>query len=211
MVCWRYHILTTYYCFMLKKNLKPPSVEFTQSLLASELLTACSLTDMIHYISTISKHLLEKSEEICCLFCPGLFGNVTWLHTNTSSKCSFLASLKTAAGKVTRPGSTADPPPPAGSAQADTARCHWLKVLSISLGMALPTSAHAKRWQPCCRFIISRLQTACWPLRPDRWSRSAVWLNIWPCGASAPILCHHYFIPSSGITELRVRCKCSLF
>lgn len=60
----------------------------------SEVLTACSPADMIHNISTISKHLLEKSEAICCLLCLCLFGNVTWLHTNTSSQSFPLPSLK---------------------------------------------------------------------------------------------------------------------
>lgn len=177
---------------------------------------------IIHNISTISKHLLEKSEAICCLLCPPLFGNVTWLHTNTSSQSSPLPSLKRDAerswqGDSTRlcHGST-----PTRLARAHTASRDWLRGPSLSRHAGslwvqtqsrsdygcLPGSAvrrgPAMSWQSVCwRFIINRLQTACRPLRPDRWSRSAVWLNICPRRASTHILCHHYFIPSRNISE----------
>lgn len=177
--------------FLCAGNQKHISPKLTQFSLVSELLTACSPTDIIHYISTISKHLLEKSEAICCLFCSCLFGNVTWLHTNTSSQCSPLPSLKCNAeccwqGDSTRVCCSSTP---IGSAQAPRAPRDWLRGPSISAGSGsvwvqtwsrsdrgcLRGSSAQRRpamsWQPVCwRFIIIRLQTACRPLRPDRWS-----------------------------------------
>lgn len=179
---------------------------------------------MIHNISTISKHLLEKSEAICCLLCLCLFGNVTWLHTNTSSQSFPLPSLKRDAERwrqgdstllqhgstPSRPAWAHSPPHPmwlAQKAQRHPA-CRSQRVQApsrIDRG-CLPKSAAqrspAMSWQSVCwRFIISRLQTARWPLRSDRWSHSAIWLNICPRGASTHILCHHYFIPSRSISE----------
>lgn len=174
---------------------------------------------MIHNISTISKHLLEKSEAICCLRCPCLFGNVTWLHTNTSSQSFPLPSLWRDAERWRQGDSTRLHPPAVRHGLTrpprdwlrgpDVSRCAGSKrvqMWSRSDRGCLPGSAARRRpamsWQSVCwRFIISRLQTARWPLRPDRWSHSATWLNICPRGASAHILCHHYFIPSRSISE----------
>lgn len=126
--------------------------------------------------------------------------------------------MQSADGKVTQPGSTPPPqqartgsqgPHAIGSEGPDVSRCAGSKRVqtwSRSDRGCLPGSAARRRpamsWQSVCwRFIISRLQTARWPLRPDRWSHSAIWLNICPRGASTHILCHHYFIPSRSISE----------
>lgn len=167
-----------------------------------------------HNIRTISKHLLEKSEAICCLLCSGLIRNVIRSHTNTPSQGLPLPSL-THDAESCRQGDLTWPQPPAGwhGLTVPHPQHHWLRgpdvgrcVGSISDRGCLRGSAAqrspAMNWQSVCwRFIISRLQTERWPPWPDRWSHLATWLNTCPRGASAHILSHHYFIPSRSISE----------
>lgn len=136
--------------FLCAGNQKHISPKLTQFSLVSELLTACSPTDIIHYISTISKHLLEKSEAICCLFCSCLFGNVTWLHTNTSSQCSPLPSLKCNAERCWQGDSTrvCCSSTPIGSAQAPRAPRDWLRGPSISAGSGSSMGSDVEQKRP---------------------------------------------------------------
>lgn len=188
-------------------------------LLASELLTACSPTDVIHHISTISKHLLEKSEAICCLFC--LFGNVTWLHTNTSSQCSPLPSLKRNAERCWQGDST--------QVCRSSTPVGWAWLLQPHM---IGSEGHPSAWvvgqygfrrgaevtKAACVDLLLRedlpradsqyvgglsLSGSRRPADPSGQAGDlslAVWLNICPRGVSTHILCHHYFIASRSFT-----------